>query len=178
MAMQFERRTVRPARAPSVVRFDAIKRRDGASANRVSPVRPVTCAWRITTDFMRVATRDVSRARVVWAVWDLPAICTLASANASRVSADGERGEVVVRLFDGGNFRNCDICLPGYWDLTVDGCKPCQCDRFGTVRDLSNTGLSCDAQTGRCYCIEGVRGERCDQCEEFYTIVEGLSLHC
>jgi hypothetical protein len=71
-------------------------------------------------------------------------------------------------------FRKCDICLPGYWDLTEDGCKPCQCDRFGTVRDLSNTGLSCDAQTGRCYCIEGVRGERCDQCEEFYTIVEGL----
>jgi len=71
-------------------------------------------------------------------------------------------------------FRKCDICLPGYWDLTVDGCKPCQCDRFGTVRDLSNTGLSCDAQTGRCYCIEGVRGERCDQCEEYYTIVEGL----
>jgi hypothetical protein len=71
-------------------------------------------------------------------------------------------------------FRKCDVCLPGYWDLTEDGCKPCQCDRFGTVRDLSNTGLSCDAQTGRCYCIEGVRGERCDQCEEFYTIVEGL----
>ena len=57
--------------------------------------------------------------------------------------------------------------------MTGEGCKPCQCDRFGTVRDLSNTGLSCDAQTGRCYCIEGVRGERCDQCEEFYTIVEG-----
>jgi len=69
--------------------------------------------------------------------------------------------------------RKCDVCLPGYWDLTDEGCKPCQCDRFGTVRDLSNTGLSCDAQTGRCYCIEGVRGERCDQCEEFYTIVEG-----
>ncbi|CAF1272511.1 unnamed protein product [Adineta steineri] len=69
--------------------------------------------------------------------------------------------------------RKCDVCLPGYWDLTEDGCKPCQCDRFGTVRDLSNTGLSCDAETGRCYCIEGVRGERCDQCEEYYTIVEG-----
>ena len=65
------------------------------------------------------------------------------------------------------------MCLPGYWDLTEDGCKQCQCDRFGTVRDLSNTGLSCDARTGRCYCIEGVRGERCDQCEEHYTIVEG-----
>lgn len=71
-------------------------------------------------------------------------------------------------------FRKCDVCLPGYWDLTEDGCKPCQCDRFGTIRDLSNTGLSCDAQTGRCFCIEGVRGERCDQCEEHYTIVEGL----
>ncbi|CAF1597728.1 unnamed protein product, partial [Adineta ricciae] len=69
--------------------------------------------------------------------------------------------------------KNCDMCLPGYWDLTEDGCKQCQCDRFGTVRDLSNTGLSCDARTGRCYCIEGVRGERCDQCEEHYTIVEG-----
>ncbi len=81
-----------------------------------------------------------------------------------------EFGSIFLKIL----FRNCDICLPGYWDLTVDGCKPCQCDRFGTVRDLSNTGLSCDAQTGRCYCIEGVRGERCDQCEEFYTIVEGL----
>ncbi|CAF1033067.1 unnamed protein product [Didymodactylos carnosus] len=69
--------------------------------------------------------------------------------------------------------RKCDVCMTGYWDLTIDGCKQCQCDRFGTIRHLTNTGLSCDANTGKCFCIEGVRGERCDQCEEYYTIVEG-----
>ncbi|CAF0941718.1 unnamed protein product [Rotaria sordida] len=97
-----------------------------------------------------------------------PCACGLGSIGPS---CDLYTGQCQCKPGVGG--RNCDVCLPGYWDLTENGCKPCQCDRFGTVRDLSNTGLSCDAQTGRCYCIEGVRGERCDQCEEFYTIVEG-----
>ncbi|CAF5136700.1 unnamed protein product, partial [Rotaria magnacalcarata] len=96
-----------------------------------------------------------------------PCACGLGSIGPS---CDLYTGQCQCKPGVGG--RNCDVCLPGYWDLNVDGCKPCQCDRFGTVRDLSNTGLSCDAQTGRCYCIEGVRGERCDQCEEYYTIVE------
>ncbi|CAF4055776.1 unnamed protein product, partial [Rotaria sp. Silwood2] len=97
-----------------------------------------------------------------------PCSCGLGSTGPS---CDLYTGQCQCKPGVGG--RSCDVCLPGYWDLTENGCTPCQCDRFGTVRDLSNTGLSCDAQTGRCYCIEGVRGERCDQCEEFYTIVEG-----
>ncbi|KAM4551973.1 laminin subunit alpha-3-like isoform 1-T1 [Odontesthes bonariensis] len=50
-------------------------------------------------------------------------------------------------------------CPPGYFNSP--SCRPCICDRRGTVYGV------CDA-TGRCLCRQGVEGEQCDHCGPGY----------
>ncbi|XP_054715536.1 agrin-like [Uloborus diversus] len=60
----------------------------------------------------------------------------------------------------------CDRCEPGYWGLhriteeTDDGCTPCACDLYGSVRD------DCEQMTGRCVCKHGILGMKCNICPE------------
>lgn len=53
----------------------------------------------------------------------------------------------------------CDKCLPNYYDFTYEGCKPCECDPFGSK------SLQCD-DTGKCPCKENISGQKCNRCEE------------
>ncbi|GIY58961.1 hypothetical protein CDAR_451321 [Caerostris darwini] len=58
----------------------------------------------------------------------------------------------------------CDRCEPGYWGLhriteeTDEGCSPCTCNLYGSVRD------DCEQMTGRCVCKHGIQGMKCDIC--------------
>ncbi|XP_067005728.2 agrin-like [Anabrus simplex] len=57
----------------------------------------------------------------------------------------------------------CDRCEPGYWGLPKiseghDGCIPCGCSKFGSVRD------DCEQMTGRCVCKPGIQGQKCTIC--------------
>ncbi|GFS87145.1 hypothetical protein NPIL_582581 [Nephila pilipes] len=60
----------------------------------------------------------------------------------------------------------CDRCEPGYWGLhriteeSNDGCSPCTCNLYGSVRD------DCEQMTGRCVCKHGIQGMKCDICPE------------
>ncbi|XP_067947805.1 agrin-like isoform X2 [Watersipora subatra] len=62
--------------------------------------------------------------------------------------------------------KTCDQCKTGWWGLRLvetqsnEGCIPCQCNTFGSVR------TDCDQNTGRCQCIEKVEGLKCDKCVE------------
>ncbi|KAI2803475.1 hypothetical protein BLOT_007606 [Blomia tropicalis] len=59
----------------------------------------------------------------------------------------------------------CDKCDKNYWnfrylidDPRAVGCKPCSCNRFGSLSE------DCDKLTGKCRCRAGVTGLKCDQC--------------
>ncbi|XP_055957014.1 usherin [Patella vulgata] len=63
--------------------------------------------------------------------------------------------------------RQCDICKDGYYNLqSVNpvGCETCDCSINGTV----NFNVSCDINSGQCYCKRNVRNRQCDACEYGY----------
>ncbi|XP_033103389.1 laminin subunit gamma-1-like [Anneissia japonica] len=60
--------------------------------------------------------------------------------------------------------RQCDECLDGYWDFSVEhafGCIACVCDDRGKIEEPD----FCDKETGICYCKANVEGDRCDTCK-------------
>jgi hypothetical protein len=58
----------------------------------------------------------------------------------------------------------CDICLAGYYNLTLFGCiNKCQCDPLGSVNSSY-----CDSITGQCGCKPGYTGKNCDKCLNGY----------
>lgn len=42
------------------------------------------------------------------------------------------------------------------------GCKKCECDPDGSISS------NCEKESGRCYCKDGVGGDRCDDCLQGY----------
>jgi hypothetical protein len=70
--------------------------------------------------------------------------------------------------------QHCDKCLPGYWNMTADGCQSCDCKRDGVAMNNETGGYSCDPLNGHCTCIEGVRGEKCDQCDDRWALVKNV----
>ncbi|XP_018022771.1 laminin subunit beta-1 isoform X4 [Hyalella azteca] len=73
-------------------------------------------------------------------------------------------GECQCKRFVTG--RDCNQCLPQHYDLSdhPDGCKPCDCDRGGSLDN------DCDVITGQCKCRPHVVGRRCDEPEEGYYV--------
>ncbi|CEF61838.1 Laminin subunit gamma-1 [Strongyloides ratti] len=65
---------------------------------------------------------------------------------------------------------HCDVCLPGFYDFGIHGCKDCGCDISGTI---GNTPL-CQTTTGECLCKMNVEGRQCDKCKPGYF---DLSIH-
>ena len=53
----------------------------------------------------------------------------------------------------------CDRCIPNYYDLTSEGCRPCECDPVGSV----DWPASCDPFDGTCRCKAYVEGKNCDR---------------
>jgi len=69
--------------------------------------------------------------------------------------------------------RDCDMCLPQYWGLSVDdpeGCKPCECDVGGAYNN------DCEQQHGQCSCRPHIVGRKCDTVEPGY-FVPGLDYY-
>ncbi|XP_049320201.1 usherin isoform X1 [Astyanax mexicanus] len=73
--------------------------------------------------------------------------------------------------------RRCGVCQDGYHSLGAGGslgCLPCQCERRGTLEELS----ACDKVTGQCRCKSGTEGPRCNRCSpHMYWIGSGNSTH-
>uniref|UniRef100_A0A3B1J7A9 Usher syndrome 2A (autosomal recessive, mild) n=1 Tax=Astyanax mexicanus TaxID=7994 RepID=A0A3B1J7A9_ASTMX len=73
--------------------------------------------------------------------------------------------------------RRCGVCQDGYHSLGAGGslgCLPCQCERRGTLEELS----ACDKVTGQCRCKSGTEGPRCNRCSpHMYWIGSSNSTH-
>ncbi|XP_078656812.1 uncharacterized protein LOC144902977 isoform X4 [Branchiostoma floridae x Branchiostoma belcheri] len=89
----------------------------------------------------------------------LPCGCDLT--GASGLQCNMTTGQCPCKPGVGG--RMCDICLPGYYNLTIGGCTPCPC------HPLHHTPCHVD-QWGqvKCNCTQGHEGEHCESCGEFY----------
>ncbi len=83
---------------------------------------------------------------------------------------DFETGQCSCR--DGaGATRTCSDCLPGFFNLTDDGCSPCDCSEFSISPE-------CDS-LGQCQCPTGVNNLKCDQClDEYYNISQTGCQEC
>jgi hypothetical protein len=62
------------------------------------------------------------------------------------------------------------MCLGDFWDFKDSGCDKCNCDKNGTL--ATTTGYSCNNMTGHCVCIEGVKGQYCNECDERWVLVK------
>lgn len=72
--------------------------------------------------------------------------------------------------------RKCDKCLPDHWNFTPEGCTNCNCAKAGVI--VTNTGgFSCNATTGYCSCIPGVKGKQCDECDSRWVLVKHQGCH-
>jgi laminin alpha 3/5 len=67
--------------------------------------------------------------------------------------------------------QKCDQCLPDHWNFTQNGCQKCECKMDGVLKTETG-GFSCNPINGSCVCIEGVRGENCDMCDDKWVLVK------
>lgn len=72
----------------------------------------------------------------------------------------------------------CDRCAPNHYELSVDGCKPCECSTGGSF----DTPPVCDSRDGQCRCKQNVEGRNCDRCSfcfhlSFFPIFSFFSLN-
>jgi len=71
----------------------------------------------------------------------------------------------------------CDRCVPGYWDLRSVGnnvtreCRKCECNVYGSKRQ------DCNQTDGKCSCVTGVKGDKCDTCPDGSEITRDLCRH-
>ncbi|KAG8132023.1 hypothetical protein E2320_009904, partial [Naja naja] len=103
-------------------------------------------------------------------------------------SCDRMNGRCVCK--DNVQGDRCHLCKPGFTQLTnsnPQGCRECACNILGSRRNVP-----CDDETGRCFCLSNVVGEKCDECAvNHWKIASGegcwpcnchpqnsLSLHC
>ncbi|MFT7813885.1 laminin subunit alpha-1-like [Arapaima gigas] len=71
--------------------------------------------------------------------------------------------------------RYCERCSAGYYGNPAepDGrCEPCQCSPSGSLHPR------CDRLTGQCECKPGVRGPRCEECEERHILQGDQCVSC
>ncbi|KAI6650586.1 Laminin alpha-like [Oopsacas minuta] len=58
--------------------------------------------------------------------------------------------------------RQCNTCMPYFYNFTSLGCDPCLCDGIGS------THSQCLQTTGQCSCKAGVTGQQCQLCTPGY----------
>uniref|UniRef100_A0A3B4ARG9 Laminin subunit alpha-1 n=1 Tax=Periophthalmus magnuspinnatus TaxID=409849 RepID=A0A3B4ARG9_9GOBI len=81
-------------------------------------------------------------------------------------------GYVCTNCSSGYEGQHCERCSDGYYgNPTVMGgaCERCGCSEWGALSS------SCNKTSGQCECKAGVKGQRCDQCQERHVMEMGHS---
>ncbi|XP_071118715.1 laminin subunit alpha-2-like [Haliotis cracherodii] len=77
---------------------------------------------------------------------------------------------------EGYTGTRCERCSPGYYGNPLklgSECKPCNCNKEGSVT------ASCDVNTGRCDCLPGIEGLKCDECDVHgFAVQNGTCVSC
>ncbi|XP_041356954.1 laminin subunit alpha-2-like isoform X2 [Gigantopelta aegis] len=110
--------------------------------------------------------------------WDCaPCQCprTEPSNNFSPTCVDMRGVLVCTNCSEGYAGRRCERCAPGYWGNPLEvgnTCKPCDCNKEGS------TDENCDVHTGRCDCLPGIQGLKCDACGPGHAVLNGSCISC
>ncbi|KAM5206303.1 usherin isoform 2-T2 [Hipposideros larvatus] len=70
--------------------------------------------------------------------------------------------------------RRCNQCQNGFYNLherEADGCRPCNCNTFGTV----DGDITCHPNSGQCQCKANVIGLRCDRCNFGFKFLQSFN---
>lgn len=71
----------------------------------------------------------------------------------------------------GATTQTCGDCLPGFFNLTSNGCSTCNCSEFSSSQQCNNNG--------ECLCPVGIQGPKCNVCiPNFYNISSEGCLEC
>ncbi|XP_055022543.1 laminin subunit alpha-1 [Boleophthalmus pectinirostris] len=84
-------------------------------------------------------------------------------------------GYICTNCSSGYEGQHCERCSDGYYgNPTVMGgaCERCGCTEWGALSS------SCNKTSGQCECKAGVRGQRCDQCQERHVMEAGHCISC
>jgi len=76
-------------------------------------------------------------------------------------------------MYFGSHAPGPPLQQPGYYGLDAGpGCLPCNCSMSGSLSD------DC-TEEGRCHCVPGVAGEKCDRCARgFHAYQDGGCTPC
>ncbi|XP_060087236.1 laminin subunit beta-3 [Heteronotia binoei] len=105
------------------------------------------------TYFFRNRQYDLSHPEVC-----LPCECD-PDGTVSGSSCDPVNGRCVCK--DNVQGDRCHLCKPGFTQLVNSnpkGCRDCACNILGSRK------VPCDDETGRCFCLPNVMGDKCDKC--------------
>ncbi|KAI9531181.1 hypothetical protein NQZ68_000676 [Dissostichus eleginoides] len=96
-----------------------------------------------------------------------PSTCQCNVYGSYKGTCDPASGQCSCKPGVGG--QKCDRCEPGFWNFrgivteNISGCTPCNCDATGSVRD------DCEQMSGLCSCKTGVKGMKCNLCQDGST---------
>ncbi|XP_073822984.1 wing blister isoform X3 [Musca autumnalis] len=61
---------------------------------------------------------------------------------------------------------HCERCKMGFWGDPSSGCEPCACFEEGSDSAV------CDSTDGQCLCKPRYAGQKCDECDEGYALLD------
>lgn len=69
--------------------------------------------------------------------------------------------------------EKCDRCAPNHYDLSITGCKECQCNPIGSF----DSPALCDPYNGFCRCKANVEGQNCDRPKPGFFNLDEENIH-
>ncbi|XP_041363873.1 laminin subunit alpha-2-like [Gigantopelta aegis] len=93
-----------------------------------------------------------------------PRFCACNVDGSSSVFCNRNGGQCQCKAGVGG--RQCDTCLPGFFNLTSVGCQACNCKGSNPV---------CDKIIGQCSCPPNTMGRQCDMCNPYFYAWDGVN---
>lgn len=90
-----------------------------------------------------------------------PCPCPTTERNFARSCRVSPKGHVNCMCREGYTGKRCDRCSYGWFGfpkLEGGSCRPCNCNRYGSVSD------ECHEETGQCNCRPGIAGRDCSEC--------------
>ena len=103
-----------------------------------------------------------------------PCQCPSAEKNFAQTCSVNPNGKFNCQCRVGYTGPKCDRCDYGFFGDPMEPfgeCLPCNCNQLGSQSD------QCDQISGQCFCVAGVTGRDCSQCQPRYCTTTDQKLN-